>query len=147
MDPTGTANRIRRVLQTAHIPGNDLRSEVCIMSKRITKSQWSIAAVALVLGNLANILESVKKLSGDGYAMIVFFWHGSRAIPIGFAVVGYALLGVLAFRWVETRIRSKPLAIGCSVCPGLFPLRRKSAGSARHPNADERVGQRPEPGS
>jgi len=120
VDPTGTANRIRRVLQTAHIPGNVLRSEVCIMSKRITKSQWSIAAVALVLGNLANILESVKKLSGDGYAMIVFFWHGSRAIPIGFAVVGYALLGVLAFR-VDPRLQpSKPLAmysVGSSVRP------------------------------
>jgi hypothetical protein len=90
------------------------------MSKRITKSQWSIAAVALVLGNLANILESVKKLSGDGYAMIVFFWHGSRAIPIGFAVVGYALLGVLAFRWLETRIHSKPLAMGAAFAPAFL---------------------------
>ena len=90
------------------------------MNKGITKSQWSIAAVALVLGNLANILESVKKLSGDGYAMIVFFWHGSRAIPIGFAVVGYALLGVLAFRWLETRVHSKPLAMGAAFAPAFL---------------------------
>jgi hypothetical protein len=90
------------------------------MSKPITKSQWSIAAVALVLGNLANILESVKKLSGDGYAMIVFFWHGSRAIPIGFAVVGYALLGILAFRWLETRVHSKPLAMAAAFAPAFL---------------------------
>ena len=90
------------------------------MTKPITKSQWSIAAVALVLGNLANILESVKKLSGDGYAMIVFFWHGSRAIPIGFAVVGYALVGILAFRWLETRVRSKPLAMGAAFAPAFL---------------------------
>jgi len=82
------------------------------MNQPIKKSEWSIAAVAVVLGNLANILESTKKLSDAAYAGIVFVWHGSEAIPISFAIVGYVLLGILTFRWLRPRVQSKAVSIG-----------------------------------
>ena len=82
------------------------------MQQPTRKSEWSLAAVAVVLGNLANILESTKKLSEAAYAGIVFVWHGSEAIPISFAVVGYMLLGSLTFRWLRTRLQSKAVSIG-----------------------------------
>jgi hypothetical protein len=82
------------------------------MQQPTRKSEWSLAAVAVVLGNLANILESTKKLSEAAYAGIVFVWHGSEAIPITFAVVGYMLVGSLTFRWLRTRLQSKAVSIG-----------------------------------
>jgi hypothetical protein len=81
----------------------------------IKKSEWSLAAIAVVLGNLANILESTKKLSEAGYSAIVFVWHGSEAIPITFAIIGYALIGLLTFRWLRTRVQSKAVSIGAAV--------------------------------
>jgi len=82
------------------------------MHQPVKKSELSIAAVAVVLGNLANILESTKKLSGAAYAGIVFVLHGSEAIPTSFTVVGWALVGSLAFRWLRTRVQSKVVAAG-----------------------------------
>jgi hypothetical protein len=84
------------------------------MHQPVKKSEWSVAAVAVVLGNLANILESTKKLSGAAYSGIVFVWHGSQVIPISFAVVGYTLLGSLTFRWLRTRQQSKAVSIGAA---------------------------------
>ena len=81
------------------------------MNQPIRKSELSIAAVAVFLGNLANILESTKKLSEAAYAGIVFAWHGSEAIPYSFVFVGYAVLGGLLFRWLRTRV-TKPVSIG-----------------------------------
>jgi len=82
------------------------------MNQPIKKSEWSIAAVAVVLGNLANILESTKKLSEAGYASIVFVWHGSKAIPTSFTVVGWVLLGLVIWRYMRSRVQSKVVAIG-----------------------------------
>ncbi len=82
------------------------------MQQPFKKSELSLAAVAVFLGNLANILESTKKLSEAAYAGIVFVWHGSEAIPLSFAVVGYALLGGLLFRWLRTRVTSKAVSVG-----------------------------------
>ncbi len=85
------------------------------MHQPVKRSEWSLAAIAVVLGNLANILESTKKLSEAAYAGIVFVWHGSEAIPTTFAVVGYAFLGTLTFRWLRTRVQSRAVAIA-SAC-------------------------------
>jgi hypothetical protein len=80
----------------------------------IRKSEWSLAAVAVVLANLVSILESTKKLSGAAYSAIVFVGHGTQVIPTSFAVVGYAFLGSLTFRWLRTRQQSKAVSIGAA---------------------------------
>src|SRR5215467_13963446 len=82
------------------------------MHQPVKKSEWSIAAVAVVLGNLANILESTKKLSEAGYAGIVFMWHGSKAIPQSFTVIGWALVCLVAYRYLRPRVQSKVVSIG-----------------------------------
>src|SRR3954468_21239118 len=38
------------------------------MHQPVKKSEWSLAAVAVILGNLAGVLESTKKLSEAAYA-------------------------------------------------------------------------------
>jgi hypothetical protein len=80
----------------------------------IKKSEWSLAAIALVLGNLAGILDSTKKLSEAAYAGIVFVGHGSQTALMTFTVVGYLFLGTLTFRWLRTRVQSKAVAIGAA---------------------------------
>src|SRR5262245_45111674 len=83
------------------------------------KRDWSIAALAVVMGNLANILDSTRKLSGAAYDLIVFAWHGSYVIPVALTAVGYSLFGFLVFRILRKRPFGMPVALTGAALPSI----------------------------
>lgn len=66
-------------------------------------SLWSLAAITILLSNVADFLDAVRKVSNNLYNLLIFDWNGATYLPWILGIAGYALVAYLGYSTIRAR--------------------------------------------
>jgi hypothetical protein len=85
-------------------------------------SLWSIAALTILLSNVADFLDAVRRVSDTLYNLLIFDWNGATYLPWVLGIVGYTFCAYLIYSTIRAKrpAVSRHAAVVAALVPAIL---------------------------